>query len=302
MRVRVKRWAANGDVFWTEPVLSALAREGHEVEVVSRVPELLQGGPWATGGKVDFDEYVNLDGAYERRPQMHLLHAYADAVGVEGLPRPEVRAPYLYLTPQELEACAVYAHRTPYVLFHLRSLHYRRFRQMHGVDWTTVMDKTAQHAGVARLRDDYPENRRHEVVPTPTLRSAIPVLFGASLFVGVDAAPAHMAASMGVPSIVLFGSVNPRYRHLPGAQVAGLSGRCIHAGCYHAAVAPDKQKCLLEGEQGAHRCTEYGTEEVLSRILGVIGGGGASGTAMDTDLRIDGGAWYRQVRRYRMAR
>jgi hypothetical protein len=266
------------------------------------VPELLQGGPWTIGATdQEPDVLVNLDGAYERRPQMHMLHSYADAAAVEDLPRPEVRAPYLYLSAQELEACAVYAHRTPYVLFHLRSLHYRRFRQMHGVDWKLVMDETAGKVGVVRLRDDFDENRRHEVVATPTLRSAIPVIFGASLFVGVDSAPLHMAASLGVPSIGFFGSVNPQYRHLPGAQVVGMSGRCVHAGCYHDAAEPDKPKCLLEGKQHAYGCTLYDTDRVIDAIYLVLGGDECWNEQGDEPY-IERGMRWRQQRRFRMAR
>jgi len=164
------------------------------------------------------------------------------------------------------------------------------------------MDETARFAGVVRLPDDFEGDCRHEVVATPTLRDAIPAIYGASLFVGMDSAPAHMAASLGVPAIILFGSVFPSYRYLPGAQVAGLSGRCIHAGCYHHAAHPDKPRCLMDGEPHAYCCTEYDTGKVLDKIAYVAGGDGATSSAVGTDLRIDSGAWWRQARRYRLAR
>jgi len=308
MQVRVRRLAANGDVFLTEPVLSALVREGHEVTLESRVPELVEGGPWncerrlhpATGGSPEGDELlIDLDEVYERDPDRHVLHAYAQAAEEEVSLRVKARAPYLYLTAKEQEACAVYAHRKPYVLFHIRSRHYRRFRQVHGVDWGFIMDKVADHAGVARLRDDYPENRMHEVIPSPTLRAAIPAIFGASLFVGLDAAPAHMAASLGVPSIVLFGSVHPPNRYLPGSQVLGLSGKCIYAGCYHQAVFPELSKCVLEGERFEYCCTDYDPKQVLLPILSVLRGARVANE--HEGLSIDGDAWWRQARRFRRA-
>jgi len=293
-------------VFWTEPVLSALAAAGHDVTLESRVPELVQGGPWRTvpeSRDATYDAVVDLDEAYERNPRTHVLHAYREKVYGAGTldVGVTVRPPLLYLDERERRACEVYATRDPYVLFHARSLHYRRFRQVHGVDWGVVMDETARRAGVARLRDDHPDHVRYEVVNTPTLRATIPPIFGASLFVGLDAAPAHVAASLGVPAIVLFGSVDPDNRHLPGAQVAPLSGSCPHAGCYHAAVSPTLPACLIEDGPAAFCCTEYTAGLVLSRIVAVLDGQRCTGNVAGTDLCIKEGAWRDRTRRHREA-
>ena len=50
---------------------------------------------------------------------------------------------------------------------------------------------------------------RYRVVASPTLREAKSILAGASLFLGNDSGPAHMAAAFGVPVVVLFGPSDP---------------------------------------------------------------------------------------------
>lgn len=48
-----------------------------------------------------------------------------------------------------------------------------------------------------------------EILQNAPLREVKMVLSGASLFVGNDSGPAHMAAAFGVPSVVLFGTSDP---------------------------------------------------------------------------------------------
>jgi ADP-heptose:LPS heptosyltransferase len=56
--------------------------------------------------------------------------------------------------------------------------------------------------------DDTTEFRAHQVVQG-TLKEAKSILSGASLFIGNDSGPAHIAAAFGVPAVVLFSTSNP---------------------------------------------------------------------------------------------
>lgn len=61
---------------------------------------------------------------------------------------------------------------------------------------------------IAGPADDVTYFRQHEVVQT-SLANAIAVISKATVFVGNDSGPAHVAAGFGVPSVVLFGNSNP---------------------------------------------------------------------------------------------
>ena len=50
---------------------------------------------------------------------------------------------------------------------------------------------------------------QHRVYSGASLETVKRVLSGASLFIGNDSGPAHMAAAFGVPCVVLFGPSDP---------------------------------------------------------------------------------------------
>jgi ADP-heptose:LPS heptosyltransferase len=58
--------------------------------------------------------------------------------------------------------------------------------------------------------EDLPVFARYRRLSGAPLDEVKRLLAGASLFVGNDSGPAHMAAAFGVPSVVLFGSSDPR--------------------------------------------------------------------------------------------
>ena len=57
--------------------------------------------------------------------------------------------------------------------------------------------------------DDMTPFAAHRALAAAPLKQVMSLLSGASLFVGNDSGPAHMAAAFGVPSVVLFGSSDP---------------------------------------------------------------------------------------------
>jgi ADP-heptose:LPS heptosyltransferase len=66
---------------------------------------------------------------------------------------------------------------------------------------------------IAGPHDDLAAFREHRVVAGAPLDEVKSLLRGASLFLGNDSGPAHMAAAFGVPSVVIFGSSDPDIWH-----------------------------------------------------------------------------------------
>jgi heptosyltransferase-3 len=62
---------------------------------------------------------------------------------------------------------------------------------------------------VAGPADDASPFARYEVLPNAPLTEVKNLMAGASLFIGNDSGPAHIAAAFGVPVVVIFGPSNP---------------------------------------------------------------------------------------------
>ena len=81
-------------------------------------------------------------------------------------------------------------------------------------NFLAVADRLENHAGlqpifIAGPGDDLSAFARYTTVSGASLQDVKSLLAGASLFIGNDSGPAHMAAAFGLPVIVLFGSSNP---------------------------------------------------------------------------------------------
>src|SRR6185437_9858372 len=78
------------------------------------------------------DSIINLDGAYERMPKMHVLKAYGNAIGIKDMP---LSYPKIYLTEKEKQVTI----NKPYVVLHIER-NPLNFRNIYGVDWKIVAD------------------------------------------------------------------------------------------------------------------------------------------------------------------
>jgi ADP-heptose:LPS heptosyltransferase len=75
------------------------------------------------------------------------------------------------------------------------------------------------------------------------------VLHHAQLFIGNDSGPGHMAAALGVPTVVIFsGAVNADVWHPRGLNTIALKADIECSPCYKAKIAdcPNDRRCLTE--------------------------------------------------------
>jgi ADP-heptose:LPS heptosyltransferase len=59
-----------------------------------------------------------------------------------------------------------------------------------------------------------------------------------TVFVGIDSGPVHIATTLGVPTIALFGPTDARLRLHPRARSIILNGETACLGCHHALTGP----------------------------------------------------------------
>lgn len=213
-RILVRRLGARGDVLLATPALWAL-RERYpqaELAIVTKCPEMLAGLDWltmATRKRAYYDEFYDLDAYYEARPQMHIVEAFGEALGVAVPKRWQ-----LFMAASEMDE--VWAERVA------RGL---RVALVHpgptcwaGKNWP--VDRWPELVGWLQERgyfvisvgaaDGHECGADVALAGETTPQQLYALAKRASLFVGLDSMPQHVASAADTPSVVLFGPTNPR--------------------------------------------------------------------------------------------
>jgi ADP-heptose:LPS heptosyltransferase len=268
-----------GDVLWTEPLLKELALRNKKIVLFTGFTELFNNYPlknvsikkippgWRRAilkiiNAVTANQaYHKLDGVYEARPKMHMLHAYQDYFS---LPRKN-EYPVLYLNENEKKPIKSLPNN--YVVLHLDANVPYNYRKVFGINWEQVVDYlNSQNFSVVVTGDD-PKPLAGATVFKGSVRQLIQLIYNSRFFIGVDSGPSHIAASLKKPSLIFFGSVNPLFRHFPELfKGFFLQQPCEYAGCYHEVISGRGQSCRLVGDEGIPKCCLQTTDNVKTHI------------------------------------
>ena len=97
------------------------------------------------------------------------------------------------------------------------------------------------------------------------IMDTVALLEQASVFVGIDSGPLHIATAMGVPSVGLFGPTDGRLIVHPRARTIIVSGAVNCLGCHHLAAGPLHWK---SGCPNSVACMqELSSDKVLSAVV-----------------------------------
>ena len=137
----------------------------------------------------------------------------------------------------------------------------RRLLEDFAVDIVVVGGEEDQERAAALVAALPPERVVDEAGRT-TLASLPGLLIGASLFVGHDTGPSHLAASLGVPTVCVFSGVgDPLVWHPLGEVVTIVAGRagCSPCRLTDTAACPNGRACLdvIEVETVLRACGRY---------------------------------------------
>jgi ADP-heptose:LPS heptosyltransferase len=237
-QVLVIRRESAGDVLFTTPIVAALKAKWplSEIRVLTKFPEIFRINPNVIDAssteyqRDKFDFVFDLDLAYERRPKMHVLDAYAEACGFE-LKEPHRRLS-IHLRPEERRLAAQFAganlaviHAGP-TAWPGRNWPKDRFEQVIG-----YLKSRGFHLVVVGGIDNWTFGEAdHNLVGTTTIHELAAILERAKLFFGIDSLPANLAQAVECPAVVLFGAISPEYR-LTGNNVVAVRGDPANAPC-----------------------------------------------------------------------
>jgi ADP-heptose:LPS heptosyltransferase len=195
----------------------------------------------------------------EKDAPVHTAEHHAAAMFYLGAERGEI-------PPARLHAKPATKAREPYAVLHVAAAYEtkrwgqpefesiaRYVRDRHDLKPVIIAGPGQEH-----LLQLYPEYERLTQLPIDAMKTLIS---GASLFVGNDSGPAHVAAAFGVPSVVIFGSSNSAVWGPWGGkgEVVETPWQCKPCPgdrCY----AFDKPRCILS-------VTPDAVEAAVERVL-----------------------------------
>lgn len=271
-RIVVRRAGARGDVIMTVPVVRALRKaypKAHIVistvcpEVYDQNPDVseitLQGTPLRQS-----DLTFNLDMAYESRPMVHPIQAYADICGVAI----EDWTPKLYPT---VVARTVALQRLPdgprYALIHPGIIPGWVGRQWAPLKFTPVVAELRKrgYKTVTIGGEDAPKIGTDLEFRNIPFTHFVALMERASLFLGLDSMPFHVAQACRIPAVGIFGAVDPELRIVPGGQAIGVTAGMGCSGCLH--YLPGPKTALTACPRGEDYCmTRLTPEQVIEGI------------------------------------
>ena len=272
----IQRKSAMGDVLWIEPVIREASKRYRRVYVVTPFTDLFLNYPIKNVyflkelpqpfkilreiSKALFNSvgFIDLGGVYERSPKVNLLRAYLDFVNFK-----EANLSYPKLYPTSIN------HEIKTVVIHIDAPSLsKNFRSVNGVEWPIIREFLESRGySVIGITDNPDTKKYYSETYFSTIENLISMIASCSLFIGLDSGPSHIAASLGIPSLIFFGAVDPKLRHIPELfNGEFLQGDCNYLGCYHDYLDNESRICRVVGASDPAPCCKFTTNGVIEAI------------------------------------
>lgn len=265
----VIRDGALGDTIMVEPVLHYFHKKGYRVALDTQdqfygvysqhyFPVI----PKKNLPKDFTYKEVNLNMCYESFPKRPVLESYYEMAGIkDGL-----------LVNSRLNLYSGNNEKLfkKYALIHIDSTG-MPYRDQHGINWKSVVSFLEDKGYLV-----FHIGKRIEVpiatyLNTMSLEFMMFIVKGADLFIGLDSGCAQVAVGFNVPSIIMFGSVNPRLRYNIFDKIRVVQSECPKEetkNCYHNKIDVVGTDCIYDKEMPP--CTTYTSTQVINAIKSII--------------------------------
>jgi ADP-heptose:LPS heptosyltransferase len=281
-KILVRRTGALGDVILSTPVVRRLRRENPEAEIAVQTaypdvfrdsPDrvaMLQPGipPYAWGGEGGAT-VIDLDLAYERVPEEHVVRAYMLAAFGDGGDPADLQQSLAYKWPE------VWPGRRPVVTVHAAKAGWGN-RTLPGATWRAVCAMLEAEGLFPLLvgtgRDQLPGAAA--AMHSTDLLAQAAVIARSACFVGSDSALLHAAGASQVPVAGVFTCARPETRLAwrngePGWTAIAVVPDMECAGCLaHRPPPATEEHC----ERGDTACVRVVTAaQIVAAVLQLIG-------------------------------
>ena len=247
----LKRDGGWGDVLLTTPIARYFKEKNPNctVDVETSCGDIFNNNPYVDNvfskkvPLLDYDYIINLNNAYEKEPERHIIEAYERASNIVTMECIK-ELPELYLSDSERQyAEGFFPSGERICLVHFDT----------DFNWVgRTVTKSLQSEIIKAIKDkgftvailNAPPNWEEAPGILPlrhlTVRQLIAIVSKVNVFLGIDSFPFHIAQAFRIPSVVAFGSINPAYRiferYFPIEVVRNERLNCL--GCHHILPSP----------------------------------------------------------------
>lgn len=229
--ILVRRTGAVGDVLLTTPVIRAIKNLWPlcPIDVETAVPDIFKGNPHVrhAAKSIKHDGWtmvIDLDNAYERTPDRHVLLSYAEVADVDPGTVGAQTEVYFNLTDApnlpEGRWCAMHVGATAWPGKNWPVTRFNEVAQRLRTDGWKVMLFGAPSREVIEVDSD----RRGQ----SGIEAFAGMLAQCQLFIGLDSFPMHLAQALSVPTIGLFGITDPRCFMTGGSKAMAVCSDPTH--------------------------------------------------------------------------
>jgi ADP-heptose:LPS heptosyltransferase len=267
----IKRTGALGDVIAAEPVLRYFYEKGFNVALDTTLEFYnlfaKHDFPIAFVGHLHEDlEYieVNLDMSYESNPLQVHLKTYFEFAQVEDYKLQKPRLNFKITPENKLFK--------KYAVLHIDERP-QQSRNARGVNWGNLVSELNDlgYTVIQIGKNHHTEVKGAVMMATPTLNMLQYVIAGADLFIGVDSGPSHIAVAHNIPSVVMFGSVDPKIIHpdLTNIYPVVNKGVCKLPFCWHTEITTVGVPCYIDDQNPP--CNRFNVGQIMAEVHEAIG-------------------------------
>lgn len=242
----IKRTAAMGDVVMAIPILDYYHNKGYQV-VLDTLPEMMGiffNHPYRVKHISEMHpnikpyKIINLDGSYESKPKKRVLDVYYEFSEIHDGTFENSK---LYVTQEPHQRLF-----KKYIVFHVPKMD-MEYRNSYDVNWQFVSNYF-NRLGYTPIQvcNNEPIGIHFNAETKPML---LFLLNGADLVIGLDSGICQLSVALGVPTVILSGSVNLELRYNDFEKIGVVQGKCHdekHKHCYHSQEgATVGKKCIF---------------------------------------------------------